>query len=168
MKKNKLNIVLDIDDVIFQWQEAYASRFNTHVPKAWSNSNLMKRRLSSLMLDKNFWLTLPIKNIPNFQPKGFLSARSVPKTWTIESLKINNIPGRSNVNQVKWGESKIESLRRLEADIFIDDKVETFKECHNNGIFCLLMTANHNQKFNTKYRIDNLNYENILNLYQNR
>lgn len=162
------NIILDIDDVIFDFQAAYAKRFNTKVQKNWSNSLLMKKRLTQLMKEKNFWLSLPVKNIPNFQPRAFVSARSILKTWTAESLKINNIPGRSKINQVPWGKSKIEILQRLNCDIFIDDKYATFKECHENGIFCLLMDASHNQKYKTKYRVHNLDYDNIMNFYNQR
>ena len=160
-----MNIFLDIDDVIFDFQRGYASRFNTKQQKSWSKSKLMSTRLKMLSEEKNFWLTLPIKNIPNFQPKGFVSARGIKKTWTKESLKINNVPGRSNVHQVYWGESKINVLKSLGCTIFIDDKYETFKECNKNGIFCLLMDASHNQKYKTKLRIYDLNIETIKDLY---
>ena len=162
------NIILDIDDVIFGFQEGYAKRFNTRMQKHWSNSNLMKRRLSCLKKEKDFWLTLPVKNVPNFQPKGFVSARSITKSWTIESLRINSIPGRSNVNQVPWGQSKIKVLKDLDCDIFIDDKYETFKECHKNGIFCLLMDASHNQRYSTQYRIYDLDIKSIMSFYNKR
>ena len=162
---NKPNIYLDIDDVIFDWGAAYASRFQTTAPKYWTNSTLKSNRLELLTKEKGFWLNLPVKNIPNFIPKGFVSARGISKTWTKESLKKHNIPGRSNVTQVYWGESKLEVLKNLNCNIFIDDKVSTFKECNANGIFCLLMDASHNQKIKTDYRIDNLDIKNILNLW---
>ena len=75
-------IFLDIDDVIFNWYVDYAKRFNTKVPKSWLNSNLIKKRLDILTKEKNFWLNLSVKNIPNFQPNGFVSARGIPKSWT--------------------------------------------------------------------------------------
>ena len=161
-----MNIYLDIDDVIFRWQEAYAKRFNTNVPKSFVKSKLMTRRLNLLTKEKDFWLNLPVKNVPNFQPKGFVSARGIPKTWTKQSLKLNNIPGRSNVHQVYWGQSKVDILKSLNCDIFIDDKPETFYECNKNGIFCLLMDAGHNQKVRTKYRIYDLDIEKIMQKYE--
>lgn len=162
-----MNIFLDIDDVIFNWHDAYAKRFDTNIPKSFLSSNLMKKRLEVLSKEKNFWLNLPIKNVPNFQPSGYVSARGIPKSWTIESLKINNIPGRSNVNQVHWGQSKLQLLKELKCDIFIDDKVETFRELNKNGIFCLLMDAYHNQNVKTKYRIYNLDINNIYKILEN-
>lgn len=161
-----MNIYLDIDDVIFRWQEAYAKRFNTNVPKSFVKSNLMTRRLNILTKEKDFWLNLPVKNVPNFQPKGFVSARGIPKAWTKQSLKMNNIPGRSNVHQVYWGQSKLQLLKSLNCDIFIDDKPETFYECNRNGVFCLLMDADHNQKVRTKYRIYDLDIDKIMKKYE--
>jgi hypothetical protein len=164
--QKSLNIYLDIDDVIFSWYKAYAKEFNTRVPKSWISSALTYRRLKILAKKKEFWLTLPVKNRPNFTPKGFVSARGIPKVWTKESLRINNIPGRSNVHQVSWGKSKVNVLKELGCDIFIDDKVETFRECNKNDIFCLLMDAEHNRKVKTKYRIYDLDIANILNLWR--
>lgn len=160
-----LKIRLDIDDVIFDFQGAYANRFNTKRQKSWSNSNLMKRRLGILSKEKDFWINLPIKNIPNFTPNGFVSARGVPKTWTLESLKVNNIPGRSSIYQVPWNMSKITVLKELGTDIFIDDKEETWRDCNRNGIFCLLMDASHNQKIKTDYRIYDLDINKIYDLW---
>ena len=161
-----MKIYLDIDDCIFFWQESYAKRFNTKVPKGWSNSKLVKSRLNTLSKEKDFWLNLPVKNCPNFMPSGYVSARGISKNWTRESLKRNNIPGRTNLHQVYWGESKIELLKSLDCEIFVDDKPRTFYECNKNGIFCLLMTAEHNKCVKTKLRIDNLDIENIMSLYR--
>lgn len=161
----KLNIYLDIDDVIFKWFEAFATRFNSKVLKSWSNSNLVKRRLGIVAKEKEFWLGLPIKNKPNFTPKGYVSARGIPTAWTKESLKINSIPGRNNINQVYWGESKLELLKQLKCDIFVDDKVATFRELNKNGVFCLLMDAPHNQKVKTNHRVYDLDINNIMNLW---
>lgn len=163
---NKLRVYLDIDDVIFNWGEAYAEAFNTSIPKTWSKSKRMKDRLEMLKKNKKFWLGLPLKNYPDFRPNGFVSARSIPKCWTKKSLEINEIPNYSNVIQVAWGESKVNILKDLNADIFIDDKVETFKECNKNGIFCLLMDAPHNKRIKTDLRIYSLNYNDINDKYK--
>ena len=161
----KPNIYLDIDDVIFKWFEAFASRFNSKVLKSWSNSPLVQKRLGIVAKEKDFWVNLPIKNTPNFIPRGYVSARGIPTAWTKESLRINNIPGRSNVNQVHWGQSKLELLKKLKCDIFVDDKVATFHELNRNGIFCLLMDAEHNQQVKTPYRVYDLDIDNIMNLW---
>ena len=161
-----MNVYLDIDDVIFDWHRDYAKRFNCKVPKRWSKSKVMSDRLKILSTEKDFWLNLTVKNRPNFIPKGFVSARGISKDWTVESLRKNQIPGRSNVHQVHWGQSKVELLKSLNCDLFIDDKYETFKECHKNGIFCLLMDAPHNRHIVTPYRIYTIDIENILYLWR--
>lgn len=161
-----MNIYLDVDDVIGKFQEHFAEYFNTKVQKTWVTSELMNRRLRHLRTDKFFWVNMPIKHIPNFQPKGFVSARGIPKNWTKEFLKLNNIPGRNTLYHVNWGESKIEKLKELKCDIFIDDYFKTFKECNRNGIFCLLMDASHNQKYKTNLRIYDLDIDNIMSLYR--
>jgi hypothetical protein len=161
-----MNVYLDIDDVIFDWHKDYAKRFNCKVPKHWSTAKIMKDRLQILSTEKEFWLNLTVKNRPNFIPAGFVSARGISKSWTIESLKKFNIPGRSVVHQVPWGESKINLLKELNCDIFVDDKYATFKECNKAGIFCLLMDAPHNQHIKTPYRIYTLDIDNILYLWR--
>ena len=163
-----MNVDLDIDDVIFDWHDDYARRFNCAVPRRWpkKTTKTMSNRLTILSGEKDFWLNLTVKNRPNFIPRGFVSARGINKAWTVESLQKHNIPGRSNVHQVHWGQSKVELLKSLDCDIFVDDKYETFKECNKNGIFCLLMDAPHNQHIKTKYRIYTLDIETILSLWR--
>lgn len=161
-----MRVYLDVDDVVLEWHKGYAKRFNCDVPRRWRSSKKMTERLNILSKEKDFWLNLDVKNRPDFIPAGYVSARGIPKAWTVESLKINDIPGRSLIRQVGWGESKIDILKELKCDIFIDDKYATFKECHKNGIFCLLMDAPHNQHIQTPFRIYTLNIDNILYMWR--
>ena len=162
----KLNIYLDIDDVIADWIPTFCKRYNCPIPTTWSNPYITSERLKEVAKDKSFWVELPLRHSLNFHPKGYLSARSIPKEWTYQFMKRNKIPGRSNITQVPWNKSKIEKLKELKADIFIDDKPETFEDCHKAGIFCLLMDAPHNQFINTQYRIYDLDINNIMRLWQ--
>lgn len=162
----KLKIYLDIDDVVADWIPSFCKKYNCPEPTTWESPHITVERLNELKKDKDFWVKLPIKHYPNFKPDGFLSARSIPKQWTYEFMKRNNISGRSNINQVPWNVSKINKLKELKVDIFIDDKFETFKECNENGIFCLLMDACHNQNIVTPYRIYDLNIQTIIKQYE--
>lgn len=162
----RLNIYLDIDDVVADWIPTFCKKYDCPIPTEWVNPYITSERLAELRKQKDFWLTLPIRHKPNFRPKGFLSARSIPKAWTHKFMQLNEIPGRNNINQVPWNYSKIEKLKELKCDIFIDDKPETFEDCHKAGIFCLLMDAPHNQHIKTKYRIYDLDIKTILNLWQ--
>ena len=161
-----MNIYLDIDDVIADWVPTFCKRYECPMPTTWTNPYITSERLTELKKIKQYWINLPIKHRPNFKPKGYLSARSVPKQWTYEFMKLNNIPGRSNINQVPWNVSKIEKLKKLNCTIFIDDKVETFEDCHTHGIFCLLMDTPWNQEINTEYRIYDLNIDTIMGKYK--
>ena len=50
-----MNIFLDIDDVIFDWHEAYCKRFNAKKPKRWMAYNeTIKTRLELLRREKKF------------------------------------------------------------------------------------------------------------------
>jgi len=161
-----MNIFLDIDDVIFTFQQDYAKYFNVPVPKKWLSNKTIISHLSILQKNRDFWLNLGLKNYPDFIPKGYVSARSIPKSWTIESLRKKNLPNFTKICQLDWGESKVDILKSLKCDLFIDDKVKTFKELNKAGIFCLLMDAPHNQHIKTPFRIYTLNIDNILYLWR--
>lgn len=163
---NKLNIVLDVDDVVLDWHTSFAKKFKLEVPKNWVPYNVMKPYLDKLTPDRLFWTTLPKKHSPDFLPKAYVSARGVPVNWTRQAMKLRNIPGRSKIYHVSWGHSKIEILKNLNCDVFIDDKFETFEECHKNGIFCLLMDTPQNQHHRTKLRVHSLKYKEIYSLWQ--
>lgn len=161
-----MKIFLDVDDVILAWHEAYSKRYNVPIPTDWIPYDKIKDHLAELRKDKTFWITLPVKHVPNFQPSGYVSARSVPVTWTKEAMKLRNIPGRSKVKHVGWGESKMDVLKSLGCELFIDDKYETFLECQKNGIPCLLMDTPQNRHQKTNLRIYDLKIESIMKKYK--
>ena len=160
-----MNIFFDVDDVVLKWHEAYISRYNLPMPTSWIPYEEIKDHLNDLSKDRNFWLSLKVKHKPNFTPAGYVSARGIPVKWTRDTLKLRQLPGRSKVYHVKWGESKMEVLKSLNCDIFIDDKIETFEECWKHGIFCLLMDTPQNRSLKTQYRIKNLKLETIMKKY---
>lgn len=164
--KKKIKIFLDIDDVVADWQGSYCKTFNKKPQKSWDeNIEEMNYHLNLLKDHKNFWVNLPVKHFPTFKVSGYLSARGIPKKWTQEFMKINKLPGRSNINQINWNVSKVKKLKEFGVDIFIDDKLETFLECNQNGVFCLLMDASHNRSYKTNLRIKNLDYNIIMTKY---
>ena len=59
-----MNIFLDIDDVIFDWHEAYCKRFNAKKPKRWMAYNeTIKTRLELLRKEKKFFIELSLREI---------------------------------------------------------------------------------------------------------
>lgn len=154
---NKPIVALDLDDTIFDFMGAYNERFNTQVSDYWNGDYNMKENLELLKNDKDFWVNLPVKNVPNFEVDYYVTARSIPIEWTQEAIQKNNLP-KATIYTLPWNVSKIDTLKKLGVDIMIDDKYETFKECLNSGIFCYLMDAPHNKHYNVgHHRIKNLN-----------
>jgi hypothetical protein len=161
-----MNIYLDVDDVVLDWHGAYIKRYDLPMPTNWIPYDRIKPHLDELKRVRNFWLTLRVKHMPNFIPTGYVSARGVPVQWTKDVMRLRHIPGRSHVRHVSWGESKLEVLKSLNCDIFIDDRYDTFMECNKNGVFCLLMDSSQNRHHKTIYRIHNLDIKVIMQKYK--
>ena len=117
----------------------------------------MKDNLEILREDKEFWVNMPVIHRPSFEVDYYVTARSIPIEWTQEAIQRNNLP-KAKIYTLPWNVSKIETLKSLGVNVFIDDKNETFKECLNSGIFCYLMDAPHNQHYDVgHHRIYDLN-----------
>lgn len=150
-------IALDLDDTIFSFREAYEERFGVKLADYWDGDYNMEKNLKELEKDKDFWVNLKVKNFPNFEIAYYVTARNIPIEWTQESIQRNNLP-KAKVFTIPWNESKINLLKKLNVDIMVDDKYQTFKECHENGIFCYLMDNITNQRYNVGHkRIFDLN-----------
>lgn len=150
-------VAVDLDDTIFDFIGSYESRFNTKTSDYWSGDYEMPKNLEELKDDKDFWVNMPVKNVPSFEIDYYVTARSIPIEWTQEAIQKNNLP-KAKIYSLPWNVSKIDVLKSLGVQIMIDDKAETFKECLNAGIFCYLMDAPHNKHYNVgHHRIYNLN-----------
>ena len=156
-------IVLDIDEVVCGWAEGYKQHTGKCIQaQYWDSRYNFSTELAELAKDKSFWLGLPCIRRPDFVPHAYVSSRSIPVEWTEEWLEKNGLPCRP-VHHVPFNHSKIEKLKALEADYFIDDRFENFYEAEQNGIFTFLMDASHNQHYNVGYkRIKELKLANIV------
>jgi len=149
-------IGLDLDDTVFGFLESYQKRFGVELADYWSADYNMGKNLEELQKDKDFWVNMPVKNIPPVEVDYYVTARSIPIEWTMEAIQKNNLP-KAKVITLPWNTSKIKTLKELGVTIFCDDKYETFKECLNNGIFCYLLDCKHNRHYNVgHHRIMNL------------
>lgn len=150
-------VVCDLDDVIFSFCDSYEKRFNTVLSDYWNGDYNMSENLKILQKDKDFWVNMPIKNRPNFEIDYYCTARSIPDEWTQEAIQKNNLP-KAPIKSVPWNVSKIDVLKELGCTIMIDDKMETFKECKANGIFCYLLSTKMNEHYDVgHHRIYDLN-----------
>lgn len=157
---NKRKIVLDIDGVIFDFDKAYENRFETKLNPFWAGNYQISEHLKELEHEKDFWMNLPVLNVPKFEVYSYVTSRGIPTEWTMESLQHHGMPCAPVVT-IPWNQSKVESLKKLGDDIiFIDDKFDNFKECTEAGIFTYLMNARHNEYYNVGHRriynLDNL------------
>lgn len=148
---NTPKIVLDIDGVIFDFNKAYEDRFNVKLNPYWNGGYQLPEHLKELEGDKEFWLKLPVLNTPKFEPFAYVTSRNIPAEWTQESLQKHGMPC-APVYTLPWGASKVEMLKSIGAEIFVDDKWENFTECTKAGIFTYLMTADHNAYYEVGHR----------------
>lgn len=144
-------VACDLDDTILSFRESYEKRFGTKLSDYWNGDYNMSDNLKTLQKEKDFWVNLPVKHRPTFDIDYYVTARSIPDEWTQECIQKNNLP-KAPIISVPWNVSKIDILKELKVNIFIDDKAETFKECHQNGIFCYLMDSETNRHLNVGHR----------------
>lgn len=155
-----LKISLDLDDTVNLWMQPYLDKFG--VPK--TDQEITKNVRYKLLKDKDFWLNLPIKNIPNFTPVQYTTSRLVNKSITKEYLRRNNLPESPIYQVLGYGLSKAKMLKGR-VDVHIDDSLKVFIDLNTKGIPCLLMDSPYNQEWGPIGRVYTLNLEEIEEVY---
>ena len=140
---NQPRISLDIDDCCADFLGFFQQHFNTTLNPYWKGSYKMEEMLNKIKDDKDFWLNIPVLHRPPVEVDLYVSSRSIPVEWTMEWLQNNGFPCAPVVH-VPWNESKIEVLKEYKIDVHCDDKVQNYRDCIREGIFCYLVTAPHN------------------------
>lgn len=156
----RLKISLDLDDTILSFQNHYISRFGQ--PK--TDLEITKNVRGILLKDKDFWLSQPLINIPNFVPTQYTTARLINKNWIKQQLELNNLP-KCPIYQVMGVSISKARLLRGRVDVHVDDSLRVFKDLNSRGIPCLLIDAPHNQEWGPIGRIFSLNEEEINETY---
>ena len=141
---NRPVVALDIDDVCLDFIGAFQKKTGIKLNEYWNGSYQIKDKLNELSSDEEFWTTLPTKHLPTFEPDLYITSRSIPVEWTMKNLERNGFPC-APVYCVPWNESKIDLLKEHRVSILVDDKIANYLDATNNGIFCYLMDAPHNQ-----------------------
>lgn len=144
-------IALDLDNVIFDFNKAYVSKFGVEMNPYWKANYQMPTHLKELEQDKEFWINLPILHRPSFEVDYYVTARNIPVEWIEESLQKNGMPC-APVLTVPWDASKVQILKDKKVTIMVDDKFSNYKEITEAGIFCYLMDAPHNKYYNVGHR----------------
>jgi hypothetical protein len=156
-------IVLDIDEVVCGWTEGYRKHTGKTLASGyWDSSYGVSADLKELAKDKEFWLGLPCIARPDFIPHAYISSRGIPVEWTMEWIEKNGLPTRP-VYHVDWNHSKVDKLKEVGAEYFVDDRFENFVEAQKAGVCSFLMDAPHNQHYDVGYkRIKELKLKNII------
>ena len=123
----KLKISIDLDDTIVSFYDHYISRFGQ--PK--TDLEITKKVMGELLKDREFWLTQPLINFPNFTPTQYTTARLIPKLWIKKQLEINNLP-KSPIYQVMGVALSKAKMLRGRVDVHIDDSLRVFKDLNSN------------------------------------
>lgn len=156
-----LRISLDLDGTILDWENHYTSRFGK--PK--KDIEITKNVRGVLLKDKEFWMSQPLINMPDFIPTQYTTARLISKSWIKQQLALNELPN-SPVYQIKgYGLSKAKMLRGR-VDVHIDDSLSVFIDLNKKGIPCLLIDSPTNQEWGPIGRIYSLNLSEIEDAYE--
>ena len=156
----KLRISLDLDDCIVSFYEHYVSKFG--IPK--KDIEITKNVRTVLLKDKEFWLTQPLINRPNFMPTQYTTARLISKRLIKEQLNINELPNSPVYQILGYGLSKAKMLRGR-VDVHIDDSLKVFKDLNSRGIPCLLIDSPYNQEWGPIGRVYSLDYDELESVY---
>lgn len=157
---NHLRISCDLDDTINYWMFPYLQRFGT--PK--NDFEITKNVRAKLMKDKEFWMTLPIKNRPNFIPVQYTTARIIPKQWIKQFIKENGLPNVP-VYQVRGVSLSKAKMLKGRVDLHIDDSIKVFKDLNSKGIPCLLIDSPYNREWGPIGRVYSLDIDEIIEAY---
>lgn len=147
-------IGLDIDEVLADWVGHWTKYHGQEVPEVWNFDRKIGSKFDLLKNDKDFWLSIPVKTKPSdihFEPHCYITSRSIPKEWTEEWLDKNGFPAMP-VYSVGFGMSKVDVAKQSGIELFVDDRYENFVELNQNGIFCFLFDAPHNQRYDVGHR----------------
>lgn len=157
----RLKVSLDLDDTIFSFYGHYISKFGE--PK--SDLEITRNIVGVLKKDKEFWLTQPLINTPNFMPHCYCTARLISKQLIKKQLEINNLPKAPIYQVFGYSISKVPQLKRSGADVHIDDSLHNFINLNLKGVPCLLLDSPNNQDWGPIGRIYSLDKDEIEETY---
>lgn len=156
-----IRIGLDLDDTINYWWDIYLKRFGKPVDDTEVTYNVV----NVLKFDRDFWESLPVKNRPEgFEPALYCTARVNNKRWTKHWLEKNGFPKKPVYQRFGYGLSKAPMIKGR-VDVFIDDSPFNVFDLNQNGIPCLMLRTPQNEHVEFKYKINTLNYDEIIYQY---
>lgn len=154
---------LDVDEVCADFCGAWFQRHGgVERPNSWGFDKQIYERLTACKEDSEFWLSLaPIFDpltLPA-EPTCYVSHRVCDSSLTEEWLYNNGFP-TAPVVTVKNREDKVNVLKEMGVEVFVDDNYDTFKEFRHAGMLCYLFDRAHN----SRYQVGHFRLKNIKDL----
>lgn len=154
--KRMPKVALDIDGVLANFSKAYSEYITSRGYKMypqeeqphWGFPNQAHKDLwGDVKSDKDFWVNMEATCDPNlpFEPVAYVTARSIPEEWTHEWLVKHGFPDVKIYSSGNRPKSEI--IKKIGADLFVDDCYENFCELNNAGVCTFLMHTSYNRKY---------------------
>ena len=156
-----IRIALDLDDTIFDFLGAYQEVFPGE--RNMISSNITKN-VFKLKKDKRFWENLPLLEMPNFEPCIYATKRINSKVYTRNCLSRHGLPIKPIYQMVYQYGNKVNIIKG-HCDVLIDDSAFNCYQALQVGFPAILITRPHNINSDYPYRINQLDLDEILNVY---
>lgn len=156
-----LRIGLDLDDTIFAFMIPYKERFGD--PK--DDYEITRNVERVLKKDKEWWLSQPLINRPNFDVELYCTKRVHNKEWTKKQLAMHNLP-KAPVYQIYTQTRNKADLIKGRVDVFVDDSLSNFIAMNKAGLPCLLLDTPYNKEWGPIGRIYSLKKDEIEETYR--
>lgn len=156
-----IRIALDLDDTIFDFLRAYQEVFPGE--RNMISSNITKN-VFKLKKDKRFWENLPLLEMPNFEPCIYATKRINSKVYTRNCLIRHGLPIKPIYQMVYQYGNKVNIIKG-HCDVLIDDSAFNCYQALQVGFPAILITRPHNINSDYPYRINKLDLDEILTVY---
>jgi hypothetical protein len=127
------------------------------------SSNITKN-VFKLKKDKRFWENLPLLEMPNFEPCIYATKRINSKVYTRNCLSRHGLPIKPIYQMVYQYGNKVNIIKG-HCDVLIDDSAFNCYQALQVGFPAILITRPHNINSDYPYRINKLDLDEILNVY---
>lgn len=156
-----IRIAIDLDDTIFDFLGAYRQNFpgeiNMTEPKITKN-------VLALRKNKDFWENLPLLELPNFEPCIYATKRINSKVYTRNCLIKHGLPIKP-IYQIYTQKGNKANIIKGHCDVLIDDSAFNCYQAMKVGFPAILITRPHNINSDYPYRINRLDLEEIIKVY---
>ena len=156
-----IRIALDLDDTIFDFLGAYQEVFPGE--RNMISSNITKN-VFKLKKDKRFWENLPLLEMPNFEPCIYATKRINSKVYTRNCLSRHGLPIKPIYQMVYQYGNKVNIIKG-HCDVLVDDSAFNCYQALKVGFPAILITRPHNINSDYPYRINKLDLDEILHVY---